>query len=264
MSVLANDEIYANRIFLNSVLPLLKVIVEEMPVFGKLWEGVDAVCQVSALGPEEKVGTHFLIEEGKWTVKRGIYEGNPHVELEFPSVSALNLFFQGKSKKLPKMKGWYRLGLFLKFMRTLLKMAALLGMEEPPENEEEKALLVKMYFYLLSAGISQLNKAGHPEISSWIKMSPDRVYAWEVETHPGCSAYMRVKAGKSKACRGIYQRSKPFFTMRFANLDSALGILMSIDDMIEATVKGRIKMVGSPEYGARIGDYMLIVGDYAK
>lgn len=264
MSDSGNDEVYANRIFLNSVLPLLKVIVEDVPVFGKLWERVSAVCQVSALGSDGKVGTHFIIEEGQWTVKRGIYEGNIHVELEFASLNSLNLFFQGKSKSLPKMRGWYRLGLFLKFMRTLLKMAALLGMENPPEKEEDKALLVKMYFYLLSAGISQLNKAGHPDISGWIKMSPDRVYAWEVETHPECSAYMRIKAGKSKACRGVYKRSKPFFTMRFTDLDSALGILMSIDDMIEATVKGRIKMVGSPEYGARIGDYMLIVGDYAK
>jgi len=264
MSVLGNDDIYANKIFLNSVLPLLKVIVEDVPSIGNYWIGRSAVCQVSAIGPEEKVGTHFVIDEGQWTVKKGIYDGEPHVELEFPGIEALNSFFQGKSKKLPKMKGWYRLGTFVNFMKVLLKMAALLGLEKPPETQEEKALLVKMYFYLLSAGISQLNKAGHKSISEWTKISPDRVYAWEVETHPDCSAYMRVKAGKSKACRGIYKRSKPFFTMRFDNCDSALGILMAIDDMIESTVKGKLKMVGGPEYGAQLGDFMLMVGDYAK
>ena len=264
MIALEENDIYANKIFMNAVLPLLKVIVEDVPVMGKSWMGKNAVCQVSAKSEEGKIATHFIIEEGQWTVKKGIFDGPIDVELEFPGVRALNLFFQGKSKKLPRMIGWYRLGTFLNFMKVLLKMAALLGMETPPDDEEEKVLLVKMYFYLLSAGISQLNKAGHPSISKWTKISPDRVYSWEVETHPQCSAYMRVKAGKTKSCRGIYKRSKPFFTMRFDNCNSALGILMAIDDMIESTVKGKLKMVGGPEYGAQLGDFMVMVGDFAK
>ncbi len=264
MSLLENDEIYSNKIFLNSVLPLLRVIIEDVPYFTKAWEGKNAVCQISAKDEEGKVGTHFIIEDGKWLVKRGLYDENPHVELEFGSIPELNGFFKGTSKKLPKMRGWYRLGIFLPFMKVLLKMAGLLGLEKPPENEVEKALLVKMYFILLSSGISQLNKANHPAISSWTKISPDRVYAWEVVSNPECSAYMRVKAGKTKACRGIYKRSKPFFTMRFDNCNSALGILMSIDDMIESTMSGKLKMVGGPEYGAQLGDFMLMVGDFAK
>jgi hypothetical protein len=206
MSVLEDNDIYANKIFMNAVLPLLKVIVDDVPSIGKYWQGRNAVCQVSAKSEDGKIATHFIIEEGQWTVKKGIYEGAVDVELEFPGVRALNLFFQGKSKKLPMMKGWYRLGTFLNFMKVLLKMAALLGMETPPADEDEKALLVKMYFYLLSTGISQLNKADHPGVSAWTKISPDRVYSWEVETNPECSAYIRVKAGKTKASRGIYKR----------------------------------------------------------
>ena len=55
----------------------------------------------------------------------------------------------------------------------------------------------------------------------------------------------------------------PFFTLRFKDLDSALGILMSIDDMLEATKAGRLIMDGAPEFGAQIGEYMITVGDLA-
>lgn len=132
------------------------------------------------------------------------------------------------------------------------------------EKEEDKRLLVKCYFYLLSAGISALNKMGHETIHDWTSKSPDRVYAWKVNDEPTVSAYIRIKAGKSKAGRGEYKRALPFFTMRFDNLDSALGILMSIDDMLESVQKGKLIMDGAPEFGAQIGEYMLMVGAYAK
>jgi len=125
-------------------------------------------------------------------------------------------------------------------------------------------LLVKCFFYLLSSGISQLNKQGHEGVHNWALKSPDRVYAWAVNGYPELSAYIRVKAGKTRAGRGEYKRALPFFTLRFNNLDSALGILMSLDDMLEATKAGRLIMDGAPEFGAQIGEYMLIVGDYAK
>ena len=56
----------------------------------------------------------------------------------------------------------------------------------------------------------------------------------------------------------------PFFTMKFRDLDSALGILMSIDDMLESVRQGKLIMEGAPEFGAQIGEYMLTVGGYAK
>lgn len=52
--------------------------------------------------------------------------------------------------------------------------------------------------------------------------------------------------------------------MRFDSIDSALGILLKTDNLIEATVKSRIVMEGAPEYGAMIGEFMLLVGAYAK
>ena len=100
-------------------------------------------------------------------------------------------------------------------------MSAALGATEPPAAEAERELVVKLYFYLLSSGISQLNKAGHPDVARWVAASPDRVYAWSVEGKPELSAYLRLKAGNSRAARGVYERSKPFFTMSFDSTESA-------------------------------------------
>ncbi len=258
-----NQERYANIIFLNAVLPLLKVIVEDDEKLSNKFSKLTGTLQISALYEEGKVGTHYEIEEGSITVVKGVIEA-PTLELEFKSIELFNGFFKGTSKKLPKIKGIRHLKLLMASLGGLMKMANLLGLNTPPPEEKEKKLLVRLYFYLLSSGISQLNKVGHPEISKWVKKSPDRVYAWTVENDEELSAFLRIKAGNSKASRGIYKRSKPFFTMRFDSTESALGILMEIDDMIESTIKGKLVMEGAPEFGAQLGDYMTIVGGYAK
>ena len=163
------------------------------------------------------------------------------------------------------MKGIVKhFGAFKAFLMTLLKMSSLLSATEPPKDEETKELMVKCFFYLLSSGISQLNKMGHTDIHNWASKSPDRVYAWAVNGYPQISAYLRVKAGKSRAGRGEYKRAMPFFTLRFDSLDSALGILLGTDDMLEAVKKGHLIMDGAPEFGGQIGAYMLEVGALAK
>lgn len=261
--MISKEELYSNRIFLNAVLPLFKVIIDADENLKKGFAGKNAVIQVSAKTEGKKVGTHFVIEAGEVTVKTGTAE-KPDVELQFKSIKSLNDFFKGKSKMLPHIRGFRHLGLLLAFFKVLLKMAAVLGTTEPPADEKDKKLLVKLYFYLLSAGISQLNKAGHPDVSKWAQKSPDRVYAWRIADEPDISAYIRVKAGNTKSARGMYTRSKPFFTMCFDSVDSALGILLQKDDMIESSVKKKLIMEGAPEYGAQLGEFMLLVGSYAK
>jgi hypothetical protein len=261
--MVTKEDMYSNKIFLNAVLPLVKVIVESKENLLKKFHGKTAIIQVSAKDDNGKVGTHFEIDNGSWKVVKGVVE-NSDIELEFKSIPDLNSFFAGKSKKLPKIKGWGKLGLLLSTLKALTTMANLLGLKEPPASEEDKELLVKLYFYLLSSGISQLNKAGHPDVSKWVKRSPDRVYAWRVGGKPQLSAYIRVKAGNSKAARGEYKRSKPFFAMYFDSVDSALGILLETDNIIQATIEGRLIMQGAPEYGAQIGEYMTLVGAYAR
>ena len=262
------EALYSNKIFLNAALPLVKVIANDVPSLKKKFENAHAVIQVSCLDPEVeggKRGMHFVVNSGEWLVHTCLTE-DPHIELEFKSVENLNDFFKGKITPagIPKIRGIKYAGTLVSFVMVLLKMANLLGATEPPKDEATKELLVKCYFYLLSSGISQLNKMGHPEIHDWTSKSPDRVYAFAVDNYPQVSAFIRIKAGKSRAGRGEYKRAMPFFTLRFNNLDSALGILMSIDDMLEATKAGRLVMDGGPEFGAQIGGFMLEIGALAK
>ncbi len=262
------EALYSNKIFLNAALPLVKVIANDVPSLKKKFEHAHAVIQVSCLDPDVeggKVGMHFVVNSGEWLVHTCLTE-DPHIELEFKSVEALNDFFKGNISLggIPKIKGIKHAGTLVSFVMVLLKMANLLGATEPPKDEETKELLVKCYFYLLSSGISQLNKMGHKEIHEWTSKSPDRVYAFAVDGYPQIGAYLRIKAGKSRAGRGQYKRAMPFFTLRFNNLDSALGILMSIDDMLESTKQGKLIMDGAPEFGAQIGAFMLEIGALAK
>ena len=262
------EALYSNKIFLNAALPLVKVIANDDPKLRKKFETAHAVIQVSCLDPEVeggKRGMHFVVNSGEWLVHTCLTE-DPHIELQFKSVEALNDFFKGNITPagIPKIKGLKKADVLISFVMVLLKMANLLGATEAPKDEATKELLVKCYFYLLSSGISQLNKLGHPEIKDWTTKSPDRVYAFAVDGYPQIGAYLRIKAGKSRAGRGEYKRAMPFFTLRFNNLDSALGILMSTDDMLEATKAGRLIMDGGPEFGAQLGGFMLEIGALAK
>ncbi len=266
----SKEELLTNKIFLNAAVPLLKVIVADTPSLKKMFAATHCIYQVSALDPDApggKYATHFQVNCDEWIVHCNKIDPKPFVELEFKSVEALNAFFKGKigPATMPKMKGVARHPVyFVNFLMALLKMSSLLSANEAPKDEETKRLMVKCMFYLLSSGISQLNKNGHEAVHEWALKSPDRVYAWAVDNEPTVSAYIRVKAGKTKAGRGVYKRAMPFFTMRFDSLDSALGILLSTDDMLESTRSKKLIMEGAPEFGAQIGEYMMLVGAMAK
>lgn len=89
VSKVTQEDRYSCNIFLNAVLPLVKVIIESDEKLSERFKGKNAKLQISARDEAQKVGTHFLIEDGLWTVHRGIVE-NPDVELEFKSIPALN------------------------------------------------------------------------------------------------------------------------------------------------------------------------------
>ncbi len=258
------DDRYSGKIFFNAVLPLVRVIIEDTPSIRSKLKGKSGTFQVSAKTDDGIWATHFVVEDGEVTTKLGASPEKPTVELAFKSLQNFNGFMKGTSKKLPAFRGLTRLGILIPFMKALLKMASLLGLKEAPKDEETKHLLVKLYFYLLSSGISQLNREGHPDIVEWTKMSPNRVYAWVVDGYDDVAAYLRVKAGKTKSARGAYTRSQPFFTMRFTDLESALATLLGTGDMVELVAQGRMIMEGGPEFGSMLGDYMLLVGSYAQ
>ena len=175
------EELYSNKIFFNAALPLVKVIANDVPSLKKQFAHVHAIIQVSAKDPDApggKVGMHFVVNSDEWLVHLNKVDPNPHVELEFKSVEAMNAFFKGKMSPatLPKMKGVVsHFGAFKAFLMTLLKMSSLLGATEAPKDEATKELMVKCFFYLLSSGISQLNKMGHEDIHDWTSKSPSLI-----------------------------------------------------------------------------------------
>ncbi len=268
----SREDIFTNKIFLCGALPLIKTIASDVPSLAKRFEHTHAVVQISACDPDApdgKYATHFVINSGEWLVHadKVCDEEHTDIELEFKSVEQMNAFFKGSigPKTLPKMKGIVKhAGTFVSFMMVLLKMSSLLTATDIPEDEDTQQLLVKCFFYLLTSGISVLNKQGHDKIREWTSKSPDRVYALAVNDHPEVAAFIRIKAGKSRAGRGEYKRAMPFFTLRFDSFKSALGILLGIDDMLESTKQGKLIMDGGPEFGAQFGDFLLTVGDYAK
>lgn len=262
--MVSQEELYANRIFLGAALPLLKVLVDELPKLKKGFANKNGIIQIGAVADDGTLAaTHFVVAGGEWKVCLGACEEKPNLELRFSNIPKMNAFFKGKMTALPKISG-FTSGFFVPTLKVLLKLSGMLGAEKPPEDEDTKSLLVKMYFYLLANGISQLNKAGEPKVHSWALKSPDRVYAFRVIDRDDLAAYVRVKAGKTKASRGRYTRAMPFFCLAFRDIDSALGTLLQVDDLFQASCEGKIVMEGAPEYGDTLGEFMMLVAELAK
>ncbi|MEG1181494.1 MAG: hypothetical protein RSD39_05635, partial [Oscillospiraceae bacterium] len=241
---------------------------ESKPELAKKFAGKSFVFQVSALydkAESGKMATHFVVKDGKFEVKVSEIHKNPDIEFVFSDLAKFILFFSGRGMPLPKMKGIVKnFGTFLSLMQALLAMAGLLQAKDAPKDAKEQELLVKLYFYLLPNGISQLNKAGHEKIHKWALESPDRAYAFAVTGYPELNSYIRIKEGNSKAGRGEYQRCKPFLTLRFDTPMHALDILMGKGDMIDFISQGFLNVEGAPEFAGIVGDFMFVVGDYAK
>lgn len=266
-ATITQEDKYAAGIFFHSALPLLKVIAENEEKYGNKFKGKNFVFQVSAKFDEAENGvmaTHFIVEDGVWRVFPGKAHEKPDIEFAFSDLKKFVIFFTGKGMPLPKIKGFRKFGTLLAILMTLLRMAGLLQAKDAPEKPEDRQMLVRLYFYLLSSGISRLNKMGHPEVKAFTEPSPDRAYAYAVTGYPELQAWLRVRAGNTKAGRGEYPRCKPFLTMRFDNPAHALDILMSKADMIEYMKAKYLTIEGAPEFGATLGNLMLLVGYYAQ
>ena len=211
------------------------------------------------------MATYLVFNKGEITVKVSEIHPKPDIEFIFPDIKKFIIFFSGKGMPLPKMKGIVKnVGSFAAVMQGLLTMSKLLGSTDAPKSTENQELLVKLFFYLLPNGISQLNKAGHEKIHDFAVKSPDRAYAFAVTGYPELNSYIRFKEGNSKAGRGEYPRCKPFLTLRFDSVMHALDILMSKGDMVDYMANDYLKVEGAPEFAGTVGEFMFIIGDYAK
>jgi len=247
------QELLTSRIIFRAVLPVIKVMIEDDPKTKKKFEGVTATIQFVAHDESGPVGAHLKFTHGAFEAVPEIAD-KADITFRFSSVAKMNAMFAGKPV-LPWIKGITKVGLLIKVFGVLLGMKILMP-DATPKSPEQARLKVKMTLYMVSTALSQLNKAGDPDMVKWTTKQPERIYQWSVDGED-IACYLRVKAGKTKAGRGFYERRKPFVHMRFRSVDDALPVLANKIETVQAIGEGLVVNEGSPEYGGQIGDFML-------
>jgi len=247
----SRDELRA-RLFLRAALPLVKVVREDDWTMRYLTKNMNAVVQFRVKGTE--TGAYLLFADDGLEVVQGIHE-SPTVAFVFSTLVSMNDFFSGKLA-LPWIEGIWRLDVIIRTVPLLLSLKMLMP-EVDPKSPEKRALKAKLLLYMVTTALSQLNKAGDPGMADLAKKSPDRVYQWIVEGGP--AVYLRMKAGKTKAGRGIYTRRRPFVLMKFPDIEGAYQVLTSKVALVEAVKEGYVATEGAMEYSKEIGIRMQAV-----
>ncbi len=246
----------ASRIILKAMLPVLKVLVEDDPKIKKKFEGVNARFQIEAANNGTNMGACLVFKDGALEIEQGISD-SADITFSFDSPEKMNAMFGGKIV-VPKIKGIWKINLLRKFASLLLGMKVMMP-NVSPNDPEKKRLKVKMSFYMITTALSQYNKGGDPEMASWTSKQPERIY--QISVDQDIAAYLRLKAGKSKAGRGMYKKRRPFVHLKFNGVDGAYPIVMNEVDMVAAMKKGYLTIEGSPEYGRDFGDFMNKIQD---
>jgi hypothetical protein len=166
----------------------------------------------------------------------------------------MNALFAGKPV-VPSIRGWTRLGLLWNVLGLLMSLKLLLP-HRKPRTADEARRKVKLTLYMASTALSQLNKAGDPQMVQWTAKQPERIYQWSVDGEP-IACYLKVKAGNTKAGRGVYTRRQPFVHTRFRSVPDALPMLANEIDTVEAMRQGLVTVEGSPEYGGQVSDFLV-------
>jgi hypothetical protein len=252
MSDLHTRDELKTQLFLRAALPLVKVVRQEDRWIRRLTKNMNAVVQFLVQGTE--TGAYLVFADDNLEVEQGVH-GKPTVSFVFKDRRTLNDFFAGKLV-LPRIEGKRRPDVILRTLPLLLGLKMLMP-EANPKHPAKRALKVKLLLYMVTTALSQLNKAGEPAMAEMAKKSPDRVYQWIVEGGP--SAYLRMKAGKTKAGRGIYTRRRPFVLMKFPSIEGAYQVLTSKVALVEAVKQGYVATEGAMEYSKEIGMRMQTV-----
>jgi len=254
-------EVLRTRLFLRAALPTVKVLFEDDPATAKRFKGVNAVVQFVARNQPRAVGAYLWFEDGAVRVEQGFWDADgmgrePDITFTFASLQKLNDFFAGKTV-LPGIKGFGRPGLLAKVVQLLLALKLMLPSAQP-KDPAKRRLKLKLTLYMITTALSQYNKGGDPEMERWTSKQPDRIYQFSVEPE-GIAAYLRVRGGKTKAGRGVYERRRPFVHMRFHGVDGALAVMNKEVDFVDGVGKGMVRIDGSPEYAANLNDFMMRV-----
>lgn len=242
------------RIFLRALFPVMKVALHDNPKMKKKFAGINARIQFAAKDGNGDIGAYLDFKDGDLEIVQDICE-RPDVAFWFGSIEKMNAMLGGKPV-MPRIKGIYRLPLLLKAVSLFLNLKLL----EPgarPKDPQKRRLKVKMSVFMMVAALSQYNKGGDPEMVKWTSKQPERIYQISVAGEDDIAAYLKVKAGKSKAGRGFYTKRRPFVHMKFNGIDGALPILLEEVDMVEAVGDGLLSLEGSPEYARDLGNFMV-------
>ncbi len=249
------QDLITARIVCRAVLPVIKIMLRDDPKMAAKFKGVNGTVQFLAKDPAGPVGAHLKFTDGALEIVQELID-NPDLQFSFPSVAKMNAMFAGKVV-LPSIKGFMNLGLLLKILSVLLGLKLLMP-NAKPRNAQQAYLKVKMTLYMVSTALSQLNKGGDPDMLRWTAKQPERIYQWSVDgTDIAC--WLKIKAGMTKAGRGMYERRQPFVHMRFTSIDNSLPVLSNSIDTVQAIGTGLVISDGSPEYGGKLGDFMLKV-----
>lgn len=250
---MTNDKtLMTSRIVLKALFPVMKVVVADDPAMKKRFESVSARVQFRARHKGEDIGAALVFKDGELDIEQGV-TGAADLTFSFKTADKFNDFLAGKPV-IPFIRGWTKPLLLIKIVTLLLAMKILMP-DARPADESKKRLKVKMVIYMITTALSQFNKGGNPDMNKWTGKQPDRIYQMSVGSED-IAAYLRVKAGKTKAGRGIYTRRRPFVHMKFNSIDGALSIFHGETQFVEALAKNHVTVEGSPEYAANMNDFM--------
>lgn len=245
-------ELLAARLFFKAVFPIIKVILQDDPKMNRKFQDVKAEIQFTAKDEKGPVGAWLIFNNGEFSVDYGICR-NPDITFSFKSVKKMNDMLAGKPV-IPSIKGVTKFSLLVKILSLLLLLKILMPNARPKDNMKKK-LKVKLSFYMITTALSQYNKGGDPDMVKWTTKQPDRIYQISVDGED-IAAYLRVKAGNSKAGRGFYTRKRPFLHMKFHGVDGALAVLLRDAEFVDAVSRGYVSVEGAPEYAAQLNDFM--------
>jgi hypothetical protein len=231
----------------------MKVVVADDPAMNRRFADVTGRVRFVARDGNDLHGATLVFDRGAFTVIQGI-EGPADITFSFSTLKKFNDFLCGRTV-IPSIGGLTKVGLLIKVVLLLLAMKLMLPTARP-KDPAKKRLKVKMIVYMITTALSQYNKGGDPDMTAWTAKQPDRIYQMSVGGEEDIAAYVRVKAGKSKAGRGLYTRRRPFVHIRFAGVDAALPVLLNDVEFVGAVPQGLVSVEGSPEYGSNLNDYM--------
>lgn len=250
-----NKDLLTSELYIKAVFPVLKVLLTDDPHTRERFSDVEASVVMRARNEEGFLGANLIFNRGELSIEE---DPNAAADLvfTFASLKQMNTFLSG-GMAIPGIRGIRHVRLLVGFVSMLLMLKLMLPGARP-KDEHKRYLKVKMALYMVSTALSKLNKLGDPDMLEWTGRQPDRIYQLSVDD-TDIAVYLRVKAGKTKAGRGFYQRKRPFVHMKFSGVDGALKVLLKDLEFVEAVDKQYVSIEGSPEYASNLNDFMMRV-----